>query len=60
VDRVHPDFFGEIDDAGDIEIRADRFARLTDAIGLVRLETVKRETILMGIDRDRANAEFVG
>ncbi len=46
--------------AVDIEIRLDRLARLADLVRLVRLEAVQGEAILVRVDRDGADAQFVG
>ena len=48
------------DDAGDVEIGADRLAGLADAIGFIGLEAVQGEAVFMRVDGDRADAEFVG
>ena len=60
VDGIDPDVLGQLDDAGDVEVRADRLAGLADPIGLVGLEAVQGEAVLVGVDRDGADAEFVG
>src|SRR5262249_41634474 len=60
MDGVDTDLLREADDAGDVEVRADRLAGLADAVRFVRLEAVEREAIFVRIDRDRANAELVG
>ena len=39
---------------------ADRLARLADQVGLVRLEAVQGVAVFVRVDRDRANAQFVG
>ena len=51
---------GQGDDAVDVEIGADRLARLADAVGLVRLEAVQGEAVFVGVDGDRADAQLVG
>ena len=48
------------DDAGDVEVGADRLAGLADAIGLVGLEAVQGEAVFVRVDGDGADAEFVG
>ena len=57
VDVVLP---GQGDDAVDVEIGADRLARLADAVGLVGLEAVQGEAVLVGVDGDGADAQLVG
>src|SRR5206468_1597808 len=49
----------ERDDAGDVEVSADRLAGLADQIRLVGLEAVQREAVFMGVDRDRADAQLM-
>ena len=54
----------DADDLGDREIGFQRpelqFARRAapDLIGLVRLEAMQRELVLLGVDRDRLDAEL--
>ena len=57
---IDADCSGKRDDAGDVEVGADRFAGLADAVGLVRLEAVQGEAVLVRVDGDGADAEFVG
>ena len=57
-------FARDADDLGDGEIgldRAERLAvrRLADLVGLVGLEAVEGELVLLGEDRDRAEPQFV-
>ena len=59
MDRVHVELLRQRDGALDIEIGADRLARFADAVGLVRLEAVQGEAVLMRIDRNRADAQLV-
>ena len=59
VDAIHAVGLGERDDAVDVEVGADRLAGLAHQIGLVGLEAVQGEPILVGVDRDGADAEFV-
>ena len=42
------------------EIRPDRLARLADQVGLVGLEAVQGVAVFVRVDRDRADAQFVG
>ena len=51
---------GQGDDAVDVEVGADRLARLADAVGLVGLEAVQGEAVLVGVDGDGADAQLVG
>jgi hypothetical protein len=44
------------DDAGDVEIGADRLAELADAIGLVRFEAMQRETVLVRVNGHGSDA----
>ena len=59
VDAVHAVGLGQGDDAVDVEVGADRLPGLAHQIGLVSLEAVQCEAILVGVDRDGADAEFV-
>ena len=60
MDGVDVDALGEGDDAGDVEVGPDRLAGLADAVGLVGLEAVQGEAVLVRVDGDGADAEFVG
>ena len=60
MDCVHVELLRQRDGALDIEIGADRLARFADTIGLVRLEAVQGEAVLVGVDRDRADAQLMG
>ena len=51
---------GQRHDAVDVEIGPQRFAGDADAIGLVGLEAVQGEAILVRVDGHGANAQFVG
>ena len=55
-----PCSLGQRDDAVDVEVRADRLARLADAVGLVRLEAVQGEAVFVRVDGDGADAQLVG
>ena len=59
MDAVDAVGLGERHDPLDVEVRANRLARLAREVGLVRLEAVERETVFMGVDSDGANAQFV-
>ena len=60
VDRVGTAFMGDADDVVEVEIGRHRALAGANLIGLVSLETVQRELVLGGKDRDGALAEFVG
>ena len=60
VDGVHPIFPGQRDDSLDVEIGPDRLLRFADQIRFIGLEAVKRVSVLVRIDRHRANAQFMG
>ena len=47
-------------DRFDVEVGADRFAGAAHQIRFVCLEAMEGEAILVGVDRDGADAEFVG
>ena len=57
VDLVLP---GQGDDAVDVEIGADRLAGLADPVGLVGLEAVQGEAILVRVDGHGADAQLMG
>ncbi len=59
VDRIDLMLLRQRDDAVDVEIGADRFAGLADAVRLIGLEAVQRKPVLMREDGDRADAQFV-
>ncbi len=48
----------DADDLRDREIRTDGRQPLADQIGLVRLEAVERQLVLLGVDRDRLLAQL--
>ena len=60
VDGVHAVLPRQADDAVDVEVGLDRLAGLAEAVGLVGLEAVQGVAILVRVDGDRADAEFVG
>src|SRR5205807_1684455 len=60
VDGVDVVLLGEGDDAGDVEVGADGFAGLADAVRFVGLEAVQGEAVLVGVEGDGADAELVG
>jgi hypothetical protein len=50
VDRVGAAHLGDADDLGDREIGRDRAQPLADLVGLVGLEPVEAELVLLGVD----------
>jgi hypothetical protein len=60
MDRIDAIFLRQLDDPVDIQISADRLARMTDLISLVRLKAVQGKAILVGVDGHRTNVQFVG
>ncbi len=46
--------------AGNVEVGTDGLAGSADAVGLVGLETVQGEAVLMGVEGDGANPQLVG
>ena len=58
--RCGPFFFGEGDDAFDIEVGLDGAEAFADEVGFVGFKAVQTEAIFFGIDGDRAEAEFGG
>ena len=60
MDRVDFVLPRDFDNAGNVQVGPNRFARLADQIGLVGFEAVQGVAVFVRIDRDRANAQFVG
>ena len=60
MDRVGLRLAGDADDLGDRQIGLDRPEALADLVGLVGLEAVEGELVLLGEDRDGPDAELVG
>ena len=60
MDAIDAVGLGQRHDGVDVEVGADRLARAAHHVGLVRLEAVQREAILVGVDGHRADAQFVG
>ncbi len=60
VDGIDFVAFRQGDDAGDVEVGADRLAGLAGAVGFVGLEAVQGEAVLVGVDRHRADAQLGG
>src|SRR5579884_1208173 len=56
VDRIDFMLASQGNDAGDVEIGSDRFARMVDAIGFVRFEAMQGKAILVRINRHGADA----
>ena len=50
--------FGNPQDGFDIKVGADRAIRAAQGVGFVRLGSVKRTTVLLGIYCNRLNAEL--
>src|SRR5262249_47387622 len=59
VDGVDLVLAGQRDDVVDIEVGANRFAGPANAIGLVGLEAVQRKAVLVRVESDVAQPEFV-
>ena len=59
VDGVGARHLRHADDLGDREVGGDRAEAFADAVGLVGLEAVQRELVLLGEDRDRPLAHLV-
>jgi len=59
MDRVGARLAGDADDVGDREIGGDRAEAGADLIGLVGLEAVKRELVLLREDRNGLQAELI-
>ena len=60
MDHVGAAGLGDSHDLLDREVGGDGSEPLADAVGLVGLEAVEPELVLLGVDRDRAVAELVG
>lgn len=60
VDGVDAFFFGEGDDAVDIEVSADGAFVFIELVGFVSFEAMGAEAVFVGVDGDRADAEFGG
>ncbi len=52
--------FGDAQDVFNIQISLDRLFAFTDEIAFIRLETVQREAVFIGINAHRAYAQFTG
>ena len=59
MNRVDSPLFGQRDERGDIEVRADRLPGTADEVGLIRLQPVQSETVFVGINSDRADAQLM-
>ena len=60
MDGVHAFFFRQGHDAVHIEVGFHRPLSLADQVRFVGLETVQGEAVLLGIDRHRAQSQFIG
>ena len=58
MDGVHAFFLRERHDALDVEIGAERSFGLVQFVGFIRLEAVRAEPVLAGVDGHRADAQF--
>ncbi len=58
--RVGAGSLGDADHLLDGEVGRDRAHPLADPVGLVGLEAVEAELVLLGVDRDRLQPELVG
>src|SRR5207249_6367677 len=52
-------FARQRDDVRDIEISSNRLTGLADGVGLVRLEAMEREAVLVGVDSHGADTELM-
>ncbi len=59
MNRVDPDFLREPHNAGDVQVRPNRFARLADLIRFVCLKRCNGEAVFVGINCDGAYAQLV-
>ena len=59
MDRVDALLLGQLDDRVDVEVAADRLARPAHLVGLVGLEPMRREAVLVRVDRHRPDAQLV-
>ena len=55
VDGVDASFFGDGNDAGDVQIRFHRTFARADLIRLVGFEAMQAQAVFLGVDRDGAN-----
>jgi hypothetical protein len=62
MNRVHPLSLGDCNDCVDVEVRPHRLAALrrTNQKCLVGLEAMKREAILVAVDRHRPETQLGG
>jgi hypothetical protein len=60
VDRLDPFLPRQPDDRLDVQVAANRLARLADLVSLVGLEPVHREPIFVRVDGHGADAQLVG
>lgn len=59
MDRVNSGLHSDFNDPLPVEIGRDRPRALAQMIRLIRLETMQRELVLFGIDRNSAYPEFI-
>ena len=60
MDRINSIFQAKAYDTVDVEIRSDRLTGFADLIRFVCFESMQCESILVRIDRDRPDFDFVG
>ncbi len=60
MDGVYFFFFGESDDAVNVEIGFDGAFAFADEVGFVGLEAMEGEAVFFGVDGDGAESELVG
>src|SRR5262245_45873752 len=60
MNRIDATLARQRNDPRDVEVRANGLAGLADVVGLVGLEAVQCEAVLMGVDRDGADTQLVG
>jgi hypothetical protein len=59
VDRIDTPLFRQGDQNRDIEIGANRLARLADLVGFVRLQPMQGEPVFVGVNADGPDAQLV-
>ncbi len=58
MDEVHALFLRQRDDAGNVQIRADRPFAFADHIRFIRLEAMNGKPVFLRVNGDRAQAQF--
>src|SRR5215471_307496 len=59
MNRVDAMARGQSDDRFDIKVRSNRLARLSDQVRFVRLKSMQRVAIFVGVDGDGADAQLM-